>query len=59
MIDDIILTEFNFRVMRMNNNDMLIVFDLSEGAGNTKGEIDEVRVLLDRLHLIDKMKYKN
>ena len=45
--------------MKMNNENMLIVFDLSKGAGKAKGEKNEVKLFLIYLHLINKMKYKN
>lgn len=38
----------------MDKIKLLIIFDLREGAGNTGGgEEDEVRLLLDCLHLIE------
>lgn len=36
----------------MDKIKLLIIFDLREGAGNTGGEENEVRLLLDCLHLI-------
>ena len=36
----------------MNNNVMPFVFVLSEGAGKDRGKHDEVKVLLNCLHLI-------
>lgn len=37
----------------MDKIKLLIIFDLREGAGSTGGEEDEVRLLLDYLHLIE------
>lgn len=36
----------------MDKIELLIIFDLREGAGNTGVEENEVRLLLDCLHLI-------
>ena len=37
----------------MNKNDILIVFVLSEGAGKEREELNENRMLLICLHLIE------
>ena len=39
-----IITDFNFKIMRLNNNDMLVVFDLSKGAGKAREELDKDRL---------------
>ena len=43
--------------MRMNKNCLTFIFSLREGAGNIKGEQDEVNLLLICLHLISKLKH--
>ena len=37
--------------MKMNNENMLIVFDLSKGAGKAREKYDEAKMLSNCLHL--------